>query len=230
MVDTAGRYTRCLDMIRKAEADYGRRAGTVSFLAVSKSRPLDQMVEAMRAGQRWFGESRLQEAEQKMARMHAMQGETDKISWHFIGPIQSNKTKGIAGHFDWVHSVSRLSIAGRLSSQRPESSGALNICVQVNIDRDPAKSGVLAEQVPEFLSQLRAYPKLCVRGLMTVPKHRDSFDGQRRSFARMRKLFERVAGDYALDTLSMGMSDDFVAAIAEGATIVRIGKCLFAGQ
>ena len=212
-----------VDRIRKAEQKHGREPGSVQLLAVSKTQPASAIQTAMEAGQIAFGESYLQEALEKIATIgqHPPQ-------WHFIGPIQSNKTRNIAAHFDWVHTVDRIKIARRLDEQRPEELPPLNICLQVNISQEASKSGILLEQLPELAAEVSRLPRLRLRGLMTIPARSDTLEQQRVPFHSLRDAFESLKNKgYQLDTLSMGMSDDMEAAIAEGATIVRIGTALF---
>ena len=204
-----------------------RNGGDVQLLAVSKTFGPDAILEAAQVGQRAFGENYLQEALDKMAALRQMAPEL-KLEWHFIGPIQSNKTRAIAENFDWVHSVDREKIAQRLSAQRPENLAPLNICLQVNISGEQSKSGVAPEDVPALAQAIAALPNLRLRGLMAIPEPAEDFDAQRKPFAALRALFEQLkAAGLHLDTLSMGMSADMQAAIAEGATIVRIGSAIF---
>jgi len=207
-----------------------RARETVQLLAVSKTFPADAVVEAMAGGQRAFGENYLQEALDKMQEVARLQPDTP-LSWHFIGPIQSNKTRPIAASFDWVHTVERLKIAQRLSEQRPPERGPLDICLQVNISGEASKSGALEPELPELARQVAALPNLRLRGLMAIPEPTTDEAQQRAAFARLRTLFERLRADgLALDTLSMGMSGDLLAAIAEGATIVRVGSAIFGAR
>ncbi len=195
----------------------------MTLLAVSKTQPAERLRELYQLGQRDFGENYLQEALAKQAALADL-----RICWHFIGPIQSNKTKSIAEHFDWVHSVDRIKVARRLSEQRPETLPALNVCLQVDISGEASKSGVPPEALPELAEAVAELPRLRLRGLMCIPAPSDDFAEQRRAFAEMRHGFEALrARGHALDTLSMGMSGDLEAAIAEGATLVRIGTALF---
>jgi pyridoxal phosphate enzyme (YggS family) len=209
--------------IRSACEQAGRDAASVTLLAVSKTRPADEIRAAHAAGLTRFGENYLQEALDKIEQLADL-----PLEWHFIGPIQSNKTRPIAEHFDWVHSVDRLKIARRLSEQRPAHRAALNICLQVNISREPSKSGCLPEDAPALARQLSALPGIRLRGLMAIPEASDDPATQHRAFADLRVLLEQISHDIpGLDTLSMGMSGDLEAAISEGATIVRIGTALF---
>ncbi len=209
-----------------AEQRYGRPAGSVALLAVSKQQPATAIAEVAAAGQTRFGENYLQEALPKMAAL--AEGEQAELEWHFIGPIQSNKTRLIAENFAWVHSVDRLKIAQRLSMQRPGELEPLNLCLQVNISGEASKSGVEPAELAELAMAVAALPRLRLRGLMAIPAPCDDFAEQRRACARLREWQEQLAGSgLLLDTLSMGMSDDLEAAIAEGATLVRIGTAIF---
>jgi len=200
---------------------------SVTLLAVSKTFGADAVIEAAEAGQRAFGENYLQEALDKMAAVHAARPDL-LLEWHFIGPIQSNKTRPIAEYFEWVHSVDREKIARRLSEQRPAHLPPLNICLQVNISGEPSKSGVAPEEVMQLAQQVAGMPNLKLRGLMAIPEPADDPEQQRAPLRRMRELLTSLqTAGLALDTLSMGMSSDLEAAIAEGATIVRIGTAIF---
>lgn len=209
--------------IAAAEAQYRREPGSVRLLAVSKTQPVEALREALRAGQSAFGENYLQEAQ---AKQQALAG--TGIQWHFIGPLQSNKAKPVAGCFDWVHSVDRLRLARRLNDHRPDDAEPLNICLQVNISGEQSKSGVAPEAVAELAAALQEFPRLRLRGLMCIPAPADNAAGRRRPFRALRQLQERLVADgYPLDTLSMGMSADLEEAIAEGATLVRVGTDIF---
>lgn len=216
--------------IRAAASAAGRARTEVQLLAVSKTFPAEAVLEAITAGQTAFGENYLQEALDKMASVSAaVHGQ--KIAWHFIGPIQSNKTRPIATSFDWVHTVERLKIAQRLSEQRPADSAPLNICLQVNISGEASKSGVTPDELPELARLVARLPRLRLRGLMAIPEPETQVERQRAAFARLRVLFDGLRAEgLALDTLSMGMSADMAAAIAEGATIVRIGSAIFGSR
>ena len=216
--------------IVSALQESGRPAGAVQLLAVSKTFGPEAVLEAVRAGQLAFGENYLQEALDKIAAVAAA-APGAALEWHFIGPIQSNKTRPIAEHFDWVHTVDRLKIAQRLSEQRPADRGALNICLQVNISGEASKSGVAPDDVAALAAQVAALPKLRLRGLMAIPEPAADYQQQRAPFAQLRALYEQLrAGGLALDTLSMGMSADLRAAIVEGATIVRVGSAIFGSR
>jgi len=198
----------------------------IRILAVSKNRPADEIRVAHDCGLSEFGESYLQEALEKMAQLEDLD-----LVWHFIGPIQSNKTRAIAAHFDWVHGVDRLKIARRLSEQRPAYLAPLQLCLQVNISGEKSKSGASLEQLPQLAREIITLPRLQLRGLMAIPAASADTRAQRESFARLRAaLLELQAIAPAMDTLSMGMSGDLEAAIAEGATILRIGTDLFGAR
>ncbi len=219
----ANNVSRVLDEIAADTATAGRPVGSVTLLAVSKTRSADEVREAHACGLTRFGENYLQEALDKMQLLTDL-----PLEWHFIGPIQSNKTRPIAEHFDWVHSVERLKIAQRLSDQRPADLAPLNICLQVNISREQSKSGCTPEEAPALAREIAALPGLCLRGLMVIPEATDDDARQHAAFAAARALFEQLQAELpTLDTLSMGMSGDLDAAILEGATIVRIGTALF---
>ena len=208
----------------------GRSRADVQLLAVSKTFPPEAVVEAFEAGQRAFGENYLQEALDKIqAIASVLPGEA--IEWHFIGPIQSNKTRPIAANFDWVHTVGRLKIAQRLSEQRPDGMAPLNICLQVNISGEASKSGTSAAELDELAREVAALPNLRLRGLMAIPEPETDYTRQRAAFAQLRAHFERLRGAGCdIDTLSMGMSADMEAAVAEGATIVRVGSAIFGSR
>ncbi|USX19951.1 YggS family pyridoxal phosphate-dependent enzyme [Oxalobacteraceae bacterium OTU3REALA1] len=211
-----------------AAQESGRAPDTVQLLAVSKTFGPEAVLEAVQAGQRAFGENYLQEALDKIAVLSA---QPEPLEWHFIGPIQSNKTRPIAEHFDWVHTVEREKVAQRLSEQRPAGMAPLQICLQVNISGEASKSGVAPEEVAALAHKVAALPNLTLRGLMAIPEPAVEFERQRAAFARLRTLYEQLRADgLALDTLSMGMSADMRAAIFEGATIVRVGSAIFGSR
>jgi pyridoxal phosphate enzyme (YggS family) len=209
--------------IREAAQASQRDCASIGLLAVSKTKPAAAVREAFAAGTKDFGENYLQEALDKQLELHDL-----PLTWHFIGPIQSNKTKPIAEHFSWVHSVDRLKIAERLSAQRPTNLPALNICLQVNVSGEASKSGCSPEELTALAQAVTQLPNLRLRGLMTIPEPTDDPVEQRAAFARLRELQQNLNLD--LDTLSMGMSHDLEAAIAEGATWVRIGTALFGAR
>lgn len=199
---------------------------SVTLCAVSKAQPATAIRAAYDAGQTVFGENYLQEALQKQAEL-----EDCAIAWHFIGPIQSNKTQPIARHFDWVHSVDRLKIAQRLSDARPSDLPPLNICLQVNISEEASKSGASGQELLELALNIKQLPHLQLRGLMAIPAPCSDFEQQRDQFRQVRALFDHLnSHGLQLDTLSIGMSGDFAAAIAEGATLVRIGTAIFGAR
>ena len=209
--------------IATACAQAGRDPATVELLAVSKTFPAGAVQAAVAAGQRRFGESYLQEA---LVKMDALAGL--ELEWHFIGPLQSNKTRTIAERFAWVHSIERLRIAERLADQRPVGLPPLDVCVQVNISGESSKSGCIPDAAPALCRAVAALPRLRLRGLMAIPEPTDDNALARQRFAGLRALRDTlVAEGLALDTLSMGMSHDLDAAIQEGATLVRVGTAIF---
>ena len=212
--------------IRAAEDAAGRPTGCVSLLAVSKTKPPDQVREAYKSGLTAFGENYAQEMAEKARELADL-----PLSWHFIGPIQSNKTAIIAEVSDWVHSVDRLKIARRLSEQRPPEKGPLNILLQVKTSDEDSKSGVLPEALPELIAAIAELPHLMLRGLMTIPAPTRDTMLQRQPFRVLREtLLSLQQAQPELDTLSMGMSGDLEAAIAEGATLVRVGTDIFGAR
>ena len=211
------------DLLANAALEAGRNPGKIRLLAVSKKQPPQLIADAAAAGQRDFGENFVQEGLEKIEILPHKH-----LVWHFIGHLQTNKTRAVAENFDWVHTLDRLKTAERLSRQRPDELGDLNVCLQVNVDDDPDKSGVRAEALPELAAACAELPRLNLRGLMCLPALREDFDEQRVPFARLRASRESLAANgVAMDTLSMGMSGDYRAAICEGATIVRIGTAVF---
>ncbi len=211
------------DLLAKSAVAAQREPGTVRLLAVTKKHAVDKILEAVAAGQRDFGENFVQEGLEKIEMMAAQ-----KLVWHFIGHLQTNKTRAVAEHFDWVHTIDRIKTAERLSRQRPSERGPLNICLQVNIDDEAGKSGVEPQALPELAQAVQELPNLSLRGLMCLPEVRTTYEEQRKPFRKLREHAEFLSAmGVETDTLSMGMSDDFAAAIAEGATIVRIGTAIF---
>jgi pyridoxal phosphate enzyme (YggS family) len=207
-----------------------RRVDEITLLAVSKTFDVEQVLLAADAGQRAFGENYLQEALEKIALVRQLRPEL-MLEWHFIGPIQSNKTRPIAESFDWVHSVERLKIAQRLSEQRPASMAPLNVCLQVNISGEASKSGVAASEVVELARAVALLPRLKLRGLMAIPEPSTDPVVQRAAFHQVQLLMAQChAAGLDMDTLSMGMSADMDAAIAEGATMVRVGTAIFGAR
>lgn len=219
--------TENLRKINESIASIARRAGrdpaSVTLVAVSKRQPLERVRAAVAAGQRHFGENTLQGA---LSHMDAL-GDPG-LTWHFIGAVQSNKTRTIAERFDWVHTIEREKIARRLSEQRPAGAPPLEVCIQVNVDDEPNKSGCAAEELAPLADMVAGLPRLRLRGLMCIPAPAEGLDAQRGPFARLRGLLEELnERGHRLDTLSMGMSADLEAAILEGATLVRVGTDVF---
>ena len=214
--------------IAQAETAALRDASSVALLAVSKTFPAEDVRAVFEAGQRAFGENYVQEAVAKIAALADLR---DQVQWHFIGPLQSNKTKVVAENFDWVHSVDRLKIAERLGEQRPENMAALNVCLQVNVSGEASKSGVAPAEALALARRIAALPRLRLRGLMAIPEAAESLDEQRAPHRRLRELMESLRADgLELDTLSIGMSADLEAAILEGSTMVRIGTAIFGAR
>jgi PLP dependent protein len=215
--------------IAAACAQHGREASAVQLLAVSKTFPAAAVQAAHAAGQRAFGENYVQEALEKIDALQTLSDRGPRIEWHLIGPLQSNKTREVAAAFDWVHSVDRLKIAQRLSDQRPTALPPLNVCLQVNISGEASKSGVAPTELPALAVQVAALPRLRLRGLMAIPEPAADFESQRPPHRLLRELLRSLNQHegLALDTLSMGMSADLEAAIAEGSTLVRVGTAIF---
>lgn len=223
MTDTKSRLKSVINHIKHAEKKFGRQPDSVQLLAVSKVHPLDQIRDAYAAGQTHFGENYLQEALEKIEQLSNL-----NLDWHFIGAIQSNKTRSIAENFSWAHGVGSSKIAQRLSEQRPEHLPPLNICLQVNISGEERKSGISPDDVMAIAKECIGLPGIKLRGLMTIPKYTTDMEQQRPPFKKLRQLKELLnQAGIDMDTLSMGMSGDMEAAIAEGATIVRIGTNIF---
>lgn len=214
---------KVLQRLRRSAKKYDRAENDILLLAVSKTRSAQDIRAAFHAGLADFGESYLQEAVAKIGELADL-----PLTWHFIGPIQSNKTRPIAEHFHWVHSVDREKIARRLNDQRPAELPPLQVCLQVNISGEESKSGCSPEELPALARAVSAMPRLRLRGLMAIPAASDDEMAQRRAFARLRRALEALQADFPeLDTLSMGMSGDMEAAVAEGSTIVRVGTAIF---
>lgn len=223
--DLASNLASVRRQIQQAQTDFGA-SQAVTLCVVSKAQPAERIREAYAAGHTIFGENYLQEALNKQEQLRDC-----AIAWHFIGPIQSNKTQPIARHFDWVHSVDRLKIAQRLSDARPPELPALNICLQVNISHESSKSGASDDELLELALQIKQLPRLHLRGLMAIPAPCAEIARQRDQFRQVRQLFEQLnQHGLQLDTLSIGMSGDYAAAIAEGATLVRIGTAIFGAR
>ena len=223
MIRVTENLPKIRDLLANSAIQAERDPASVKLLAVSKKQSLDKVLAAANCGQRDFGENQVQEGLTKIN-----QTASEDLIWHFIGHLQTNKTRAVAEHFDWVHSIDRLKIAERLSHQRPAKKLPLNVCLEVNIDAEDSKSGVSPDALPELALAVGELPNLTLRGLMCLPAIRSSFEEQRKPFAALRKLAESLStSGIELDTLSMGMSADFRAAIFEGATIVRIGTAVF---
>jgi len=221
MTEIAANLHRIRERIRACEHDARRPPGSVSLLAVSKGQPLASLRQAWELGVREFGESYVQEALDKMALL------PDCI-WHFVGPLQSNKTRSIAERFAWVHGVARAKIASRLHDQRPAALPPLNVCVQVNVSGEASKSGVALDEAAALCRHVATLPRLQLRGLMAIPAKLSDPQAQRLAFRSLAGEFQRLRESFpGIDTLSMGMSGDFEAAIAEGATMIRLGTAIF---
>ena len=221
----ADRMSSIQSLIRAYEKKYRREENSVHLLGVGKGQPIEKLVEAWHAGLRLFGENYLQEA---LKKIEHFKSKGFQAEWHFIGTLQRNKTRKIAEHFDWIHTVDDVVIARRLHDQRPDHLPSLNICIEVNINREEAKSGVNLDKAAALVEYCMTLPRLRVRGLMCIPEHVDDFLTQQINYHRLYSLFQELHLTYpSLNTLSMGMSQDFEAAISEGATIVRIGTALF---
>ncbi len=223
--------------IATACAQAGRAPDSVALLAVSKTKPVAAVLEAIAAGQRAFGENYVQEGVEKIRALRAWEAESagsfaSPSEWHCIGPLQSNKTRLVAEHFDWVHSVDRLKVAERLSAQRPEGMAPLQVCLQVNIDGGATKAGVAPGEALDLARAVVRLPQLRLRGIMTIPEPAEGFAAQLAVHLQARVLFDRLraAGLPELDTLSMGMTADLEAAVAAGSTMLRIGTAIFGGR
>jgi pyridoxal phosphate enzyme (YggS family) len=223
MPTLADRFERVRARIAAAAHDSGRNVENVALVAVSKTRDADEVAALHRLGQHAFGESYLQEALVKLDALADLD-----LEWHFIGPLQANKTRGIAERFAWVHSVDRLKVARRLSAQRPATLPPLNVCLQVNISGEASKAGAMPTEVVALATEIAALPGLRLRGLMAIPAPASDAGSARRPFRALRELADALRhSGLPVDTLSMGMSDDLEAAILEGATHVRVGTALF---
>ena len=223
MIRVTENLRKIRDLLHFAAIEANRDPAEVRLLAVSKKQSLEKIREAYAAGQRDFGENFVQEGVEKIEAMAK-----DDLTWHFIGHLQSNKTRAVAENFDWVHTIDKLKTARRLSDQRPDGLPPLNVCLQVNVDKEESKSGVSPEALPELAAACSEIPNIRLRGLMCLPAIREELEEQRIPFAVLRELAEKMrTGGLDMDTLSMGMTADFRAAILEGATIVRIGTALF---
>ena len=225
MTTISNRLQDILATIQSAQA-CSPFAQTVKLVAVSKAQPVSAIRETYQAGQSIFGENYLQEALDKQAQLTDL-----NIEWHFIGPIQSNKTQPISQNFAWVHSVDRLKIAQRLNEARPGDLPPLQVCIQVNVSNEDTKSGVLPENLAALAAEIQKLPRLSLRGLMAIPAPTQDINLQIEQFKRVRQCYDAlIEKGFALDTLSIGMSDDYQVAIAQGATFVRIGSALFGAR
>jgi pyridoxal phosphate enzyme (YggS family) len=227
MNEIAGNLAKVLQALEKARSGAGRPPGSVRLVAVSKTFPAGVIRAAAAAGQRAFGENYLQEALGKIAELGG-----EALEWHFIGPVQSNKTRELAARFAWVHGIDRLKVAQRLCAQRPAGMPALEVCIQVNIAGEPGKSGCTPAEAPELCAAVALLPRLRLRGLMTIPAAAADPEAARPAFRDLRLLHERIRATgtvdpAAFDTLSMGMSADYAVAVQEGATLVRVGSAIF---
>lgn len=212
--------------IRNLEQQSERLPHSVKLLAVSKTKPVEDIEQAVSAGQRCFGENYVQEGVEKIRYFAEKGGES--LEWHFIGPLQSNKTKLVAEHFDWMQTLDREKIAQRLNEQRPAHLAPLQVLIQINISDEASKSGIAPEEMLPLARQIAALPNLRLRGLMTIPKAQSDFEAQKAELAQMQQLFLQLQAEFpSVDTLSMGMSDDMAAAIECGSTMVRIGTAIF---
>lgn len=225
MTTIADRISIAQSRINQAAQNCSRSSAEISLLAVSKTKPISDIIAAYQAGQRLFGENYVQEGETKIT---ALQADYPDIEWHFIGPLQSNKSKIVAEHFDWMHTLSRDKIAQRLHEQRPSNKPPLNVCIQVNISQEESKSGVNAEDVATLALTINSLSQLTLRGLMAIPTATNDEQIQQQEFAQLKQLFDLLKQQYpSVDTLSMGMSNDMDIAIANGSTMVRIGSAIF---
>lgn len=225
MTTIADRLAIAQRRIAQAAQKCARQPSSIRLLAVSKTKPIEDIIAAYQAGQRCFGENYVQEG---MAKILELQGHYPDIEWHFIGPLQSNKTNIVAQYFDWMHTVSRDKIAIRLNEQRPISMAPLNVCIQINISDEESKSGIDAEQMLPLAQLIAQLPHLTLRGLMAIPTATENSALQVQEFTKLKELFEQLKQHYPhIDTLSMGMSNDLDTAIACGSTMVRIGSAIF---
>lgn len=215
------------ERIHLAATECHRSPQDITLLAVSKTKPCEAIMEAIEAGQRQFGENYVQEGVEKIQHF----AERTDLVWHFIGPLQSNKSRLVAEHFDWFHTLDRAKIAQRLNEQRPQNKAPLNVLIQINISDENSKSGITLEEVNELAAQVAQLPNLVLRGLMTIPAPETDYERQCAAFLQMEQAFEQLKANYpTVDTLSMGMTDDMRAAIHCGSTLVRIGTAIFGAR
>lgn len=230
VTDNTSLVARSLEQVRSEihahELRYERQPGSVTLMAVSKKKPVSAIRDAIAADQRVFGENYVEEGVEKIQELADA-----SLEWHFIGAIQSRKTAQIAEHFDWAHGVDRVKVARRLADQRPAGLPPLNVCLQVNLDNEPGKAGVGIDEVAELAGECANFDGITLRGLMAIPAPRTELAAQRKAFARLAACLSSLRNDLpSLDTLSMGMSADMEAAVAEGATIVRVGTAIFGAR
>ncbi len=234
MTTIEGNLQAVRERILRACRQAGRDVNEVTLLAVSKTFGPDAVRQAQAAGQRSFGENYVQEGIEKILALKAFSPSASPhaaIEWHCIGPVQSNKTRLVASHFDWMQSVDRLKIAERLNEQRPADLPPLQVCLQVNVDGGPTKSGVSPDELPALARAVAVLPRLRLRGLMCIPEPAQDFETQRAVFLRAKAWWDQLRAEgHAFDTLSMGMSDDLEAAVAAGSTMVRVGRAVFGGR
>lgn len=229
MNDIAHNLAQVRDKISAAATRCGRASEEITLLAVSKTKPASAIAEAIDAGQRMFGENYVQEGVEKIR--HFREKGTADLQWHFIGPLQSNKSRLVAEHFDWCHTVDRLRIASRLSEQRPAEMPPLNVLIQINISDENSKSGIALEALDQLADEVAALPGLKLRGLMAIPAPESDYDRQFAVARQMAVAFEALKTRFpTVDTLSLGMTDDMAAAIAAGSTMVRIGTAIFGAR
>jgi pyridoxal phosphate enzyme (YggS family) len=230
MTTIADRLKLAQYRISQAAQENGRLDANIQLLAVSKTKPVEDIIAAYQAGQRSFGENYVQEGQEKILTMAA---DYPDIDWHFIGPLQANKSRIIAEHFHWLHTLSRGKIAQRLNDQRPDTMAPLNVCIQVNISGEDSKSGIRLDEIPALAAMIASCPRLKLRGLMAIPSPNEKDDHQQeqkliQEFSQLKHAFDKLKQDVAtVDTLSMGMSNDLSLAIAHGSTMVRIGSAIF---
>lgn len=225
MTTIADRLAVAQSRIAQAAQKYARRPHSIRLLAVSKTKPIADIIAAYDAGQRCFGENYVQEG---VTKIESLKTSHPDIEWHFIGPLQSNKTTLVAQHFDWMHTLSREKIAQRLNEQRPANLAPLNVCIQINISDEDTKSGIDAQQMLPLANIISQLPQLRLRGLMAIPSATDDIEQQTRELSELKHLFDTLKQHYPdVDTLSMGMSNDLDIAIACGSTMVRIGSAIF---
>ncbi len=228
MTTIADRISIAQSQIAQAAQNCSRNSEEVTLLAVSKTKPIEDIIAAYEAGQRCFGENYVQEGEEKVI---ALSQSHPDIEWHFIGPLQSNKSRIIAEHFDWMHTLSREKIATRLNEQRPDDKLPLQVCIQVNVSNEASKSGVSSEEVNHLAQIIDKLPHLTLRGLMAIPTATEDVNLQRQEFAQLENLYLELKQQYlSVDTLSMGMSSDLAIAIEHGSTMVRIGTAIFGSR